>query len=302
MVALDHVQAHRLAVLNHLVDQRLQLGELVDVVAVRLGLALDRRRAVRVELEPHHLRLGAHPQVQPGLGLERLVDPAQVAAAVGGQVRARVGLLLPVAEQRAEHPRGLRVPRQLAERVHVRQADELPGLGPVPDVVAVPVGEQVGGGPVDQLEAAVGDPLPVVGGHALAHDPPGDRDELVVDVGDALGVDLRADTLDRVGATVGVNEPFEVGTHTASLAASRPGQAAPAVSGSGGSNARDLRTVNPVSWDDTTSGSAVVGSPGLRAHPPRWNTRSLPAASVECGSAQETGCFGSRRGGGHWKR
>ena len=64
VVALDHVQAHRLAVLHHLVDDRLELGELVDVVAVRLRLALDRRRAVGVHLEPHHLGLGARPQVQ----------------------------------------------------------------------------------------------------------------------------------------------------------------------------------------------------------------------------------------------
>ncbi len=200
VIALDHVQAHRPAVLHHLVDQRLELGELVDVVAVRLGLALDRRRAVRVELEPHHLWLGAHPQVQPGLGLERLVDPVQVAAAVRGQVAAGIHLLFPVPEQGAEDPGGLRIPGQLAERVHVRQPDELGRLRPVPDVLAVAVDEQVGRGAVDQLEAALGDPLPVVGGNALAHDPPGDRDELIVDVADALGVDLRPDALDSLGA------------------------------------------------------------------------------------------------------
>src|SRR5207248_10496955 len=33
----------------------LELAELVDVIAVRLGLALDGRRAVGVQLQPHHL-------------------------------------------------------------------------------------------------------------------------------------------------------------------------------------------------------------------------------------------------------
>jgi len=78
------------------------------------------------------------------------------------------------------------------------------------------VGEQVRGGAVDELEAAPGNPLPVVGRHALAHDPAGDRDELVVDVADALGINLCADALNRVGATIGGNEPFEVCAHGAS--------------------------------------------------------------------------------------
>ena len=47
VVALDHVEPHRLPVLDHLVDDRLKLRELVDVVAVRLRHALDGRRAVR---------------------------------------------------------------------------------------------------------------------------------------------------------------------------------------------------------------------------------------------------------------
>src|SRR5690349_1656509 len=36
VVPLNHVEAERLAVLDHLVDDRLELRELVDVVAVRL--------------------------------------------------------------------------------------------------------------------------------------------------------------------------------------------------------------------------------------------------------------------------
>ena len=216
VVTLDHVQAHRLPVLHDLVDERLELGELVDVVAVRLGLAVHGGRAVRLDLEPHHLRLGADPQMQPGLLLELLVDAPQVAAAVRGQVAARVRLLLAVAEQGAEHPRGLGIPRQLAEGLHVRQPDELGGLWPVADVVAVPVDEEIGRGPVDQLETALRHPLPVVRRCPLAHDPAGDRGELVVDVGDPLGVDLGADALDRFRSAIGGNKPLEVGGHSAS--------------------------------------------------------------------------------------
>ena len=47
VVALDHVEPELLPVLDHLVDDRLELGELVDVVAVGLGHALDRGRSVR---------------------------------------------------------------------------------------------------------------------------------------------------------------------------------------------------------------------------------------------------------------
>ena len=216
VVTLDHLQAHRLPVLHDLVDDRLELGELVDVVAVRLGLAVHRRRAVRLDLEPHHLRLGADPQVQPGLPLELFMDPAQVAAAVRGQEAARVGLFLPVAEQGAEHAGGLGIPRQLAERLHVRQPDQLGGLGPVADIVPVPVDEQVGRRAVDQLEAVLRHPLPVVGRGALAHDPAGDRGELVVDVADPLGVDLRPDALHCFGSAVGSEKPLEVGGHSAS--------------------------------------------------------------------------------------
>ena len=168
VVTLDHVQAHRLPVLHDLVDDRLELGELVDVVAVRLGLAVHRRRAVRLDLEPHHLRLGADPQVQPGLPLELLWIRRRLPRQ--SEVRKPPGRPPPpVAEQGAEHARGLGIPRQLAEGLHVRQPDELGGLGAVADVVAVPVDEQVGRRAVDQLEAVArhrsqwpGHPLPMI--------------------------------------------------------------------------------------------------------------------------------------------
>ena len=211
MVALDHVEPHRVAVLHHLVDDRLELRELVDVVAVRLGLAFHRRRAVGVGLQPHHLGLGAGPQVQPGLLGELVVDPSEVAAAVRRQERAAVDLLLAAPEQRAEDPRGLAIPGQHAEGLDVGDADELPGLRTVPDVVAETVDEQVGGRPVDELEALVGDRLPVLGRDALAHDAPGDGDELVVHVRHALGLDLPADLLDRIVTPGALHELLDVG-------------------------------------------------------------------------------------------
>ena len=89
VVALDHVEPERLPVLDHLVDDRLQLAELVDVVAVRLRDAADVGRAVRLQVQPHHLGLGAGAEMQPGRRLELGLDPLQVAAAVRGEERGR---------------------------------------------------------------------------------------------------------------------------------------------------------------------------------------------------------------------
>ena len=162
VVALDHVEAHRLAVLDHLVDDRLELGELVDVVAVGLGHALDRGRAVLGELEPHHLGLGAGAQVEPGRRLELGLHALEVAAAVRGEEAARVLALLAVAEAGAPDARDRGVPRERLERLRLGDADELGGLRPVADVVAVPVGEEVRRGAVDELEALARDRLPVL--------------------------------------------------------------------------------------------------------------------------------------------
>ena len=74
VVALDHVQAHGLAVLDHPVDERLEFGELVDVVAVRLGHALHGGLAIGVGLEPHHLGLGPGTQMEAGLLFEGRMD------------------------------------------------------------------------------------------------------------------------------------------------------------------------------------------------------------------------------------
>ena len=217
VVALDHVEPERLPVLDHLVDDRLELAELVDVVAVRLRDAADVGRAVLLQVQPHHLRLGACAKVEPGRLLELRLDPLQVAAAVGGEERRRVLLLLPVAEARAPDAGDLAVPGQHLERVGLGDPDELGRLGAVPDVVAVTVGEEVRGRAVDELEAFRRHALPVRGGNALAHDPAGDRDELVVDVGDSLGVDAAPDVGDELVAALCGDEAVEIGCHVGLL-------------------------------------------------------------------------------------
>ena len=90
VVALDHVEAQPAAVVDHPVDDRLQLRELVDVVAVGAGSSFHRRRPVGIGLEPHHLGLAPHPQVQSGIGGELLVQPAQVASTIRGEVAAGI--------------------------------------------------------------------------------------------------------------------------------------------------------------------------------------------------------------------
>ena len=171
------------------------------------------RLAVLVGLEPDHLGLEAGAQVHAGLLGERGLDQLEVVAAVGREVRAAVLEILAAAEAGAPDARDLRVPRQHLERVRLGQADELGGLGAVADVLAVAVDEEVGRRAVDELEALARHRLPVGRGHALAHDPARDRDELVVDVRHAGGVDLLAHLLDEVIAPRGTYEPFEVGRH-----------------------------------------------------------------------------------------
>src|SRR5262249_8940772 len=119
------------------------------------------------------------------------------------------------------------------------------------------ISEQVGGGPVDELEAPIGDPLPVVGGHPLAHDAASDRHELVVDIRNALGVDLRPNALDRLCAAVGAGESFEVCAHGTSWRepssgprlrrSAKGGALGRGVPSGAGARRNYLRTVNPVS-------------------------------------------------------
>ena len=106
-------------------DERLELGELVDVVAVRLGETLDGGLAVLIGLEPHHLGLATGPQVEAGLGLKLLVDAMEVAATVRGEECAGVDLFFPAPEQGAEDAGRLGVPGELAEGVGLGDAHQL---------------------------------------------------------------------------------------------------------------------------------------------------------------------------------
>ena len=98
VVALNHVEAHGLGILDHPHEDRPELLELVDVVAVGLGDAAV-GLAVRAALEPHHLGLGAVAHLHPVLGLELLVKDPQIAAAIGSQVPARILPLLRLRKQ-----------------------------------------------------------------------------------------------------------------------------------------------------------------------------------------------------------
>ena len=137
-------------------------------------------------------------------------DP-QIAAAIGSQVPARILPLLPVAEAGAEDARDALVPGQLHEGLGVGDADQLGCFRPVADVVGVAVGEEVGCRAVDELEAALGDLFPVIGGDALADDPPGDGNELIVDVGNAEIVDLGAHLPHQLVASLPVHMGFKIG-------------------------------------------------------------------------------------------
>ena len=141
--------------------------------------------------------------------LEFVVDTAQVAAAIGGEEAAGIDGFLAIAETGAEHPRDPLVPGQLHEGLRIGDADQFRRFRPVADVIAVAVGIQIGGGAVDQLKAAFGDGLPMVGGDALADDAPGHRDELVIDVGDPQLVDFLANLFNQIGPAVGIHMVVE---------------------------------------------------------------------------------------------
>src|SRR5208283_1555135 len=98
-----------------------------------------------------------------------------------------------------------------AKCVDVGQADQLARLGTVTDVVAPAVDEQIGRGAVDELESLPGDRLPVRGGDALSHDAAGDRYELVVDVGDPLGVYATPNLFDELLTALLGDEALEIG-------------------------------------------------------------------------------------------
>ncbi len=209
VVALDHVEAHLAAIFDDPQIDGSQALELVDVIAVRIRVAAV-RLAVLVLLQPHHLGLGAVPQLQPVVLLELLVDAAEIAAGVRREEGARLPALLAVAEQRAPEPRHALVPGELHEGLGLGNADQLGRFGAIAKIVAVPVEEEVHGGAVDELEALPRDALPMVGRDALAHDAAGDRHELQIEVLDAELVDLAADLFDKLLALRIVDEALDI--------------------------------------------------------------------------------------------
>jgi len=91
-----------------------------------------------------------------------------------------------------------------------RDADQLGGLGPVAEIVAAPVEEQIHGGAVDELEALLRHALPVVSRNALATDAAGDREELQIEIFNAELVDLFPDLLDQFLAARRLDEQLDV--------------------------------------------------------------------------------------------
>ena len=148
VVAVAHVEAERLAVLDDVEQHRAELLELVDVVAVGLGDALG-HLAVRGRLQPHHLGLDPDQELVAELLLELVGDPLEVLARVGVEQLAGLGVVAVAVDAR-----DALVPRQHRERVEVGDRRELGLLGAEADVVAVAVGEQVRGRAVDELVAA----------------------------------------------------------------------------------------------------------------------------------------------------
>src|SRR5581483_3963652 len=209
VVALDHVETHLAAIINDAEIDRTQALELIDVIAIRVGVAAG-RLAVSALLEPHHLGLGAVPQLEPVVFLELLMDAAEIAAGVSGEEGARLLALLAVAEQGAPQPRNALVPRELHEGLGLGDADQLGSLGAITEIFATAVDEEVHGGAIDELEALPRHALPVVGRDALAHDAAGDRHELEIEIVDSEFVDLAADLSNQLLALRVVYEALDV--------------------------------------------------------------------------------------------
>jgi hypothetical protein len=110
VVAVAHVEPHRLAVGDDVEDHRPQLLELVDVVAPGLGHALG-RVAVLGELQPHHLGLDPAQERVAELLLDLVRDPLQVLARVGVEQLAGLGVVAVAEPGRPAAPRTANVLR-----------------------------------------------------------------------------------------------------------------------------------------------------------------------------------------------
>ena len=190
VVAVAHVEAEPLAPVDHVEQHRTELLELVDVVAVGLGDALE-LGAVLGLLEPHRLGLDPDQELVAELLLEVVRDALEVLAAIGVEQLTGLGVVAV-----AVHASDAVVPRQHRERVEVRDGRELGLLGAEADVVAQAIGEQVGGRAVHELVALLGHLREERRHDTLAHHPPGDRHLLEEHVLDALGLDPLGDLLD----------------------------------------------------------------------------------------------------------
>jgi hypothetical protein len=190
VVAVGRVDSEPLAVVDDVEDDLAQLFELVDVVAPGLGQPDGVVRVVGL-LHPHHLGLDAAEERVAELLLDLVHDALQVLARVGLERIAGLGVVA-VAVDACDAV----VPRELRERVEVRDRGELGLLGAEADVRVSPVDEQVGGRAVDELVALLGDLLPLRRDDALAVDVAGDRDLLEEDVLDPALVDQAADPAD----------------------------------------------------------------------------------------------------------
>jgi hypothetical protein len=83
----------------------------------------------------------------------------------------------------------------------------------------VAVDEEIGGGPYTSWNPCTATEAQWSAGDSLPHDPARDRDELEVDVGDALVDDLPLDLLDEVVTAVLSGEALQRGGHQGSLLA-----------------------------------------------------------------------------------
>src|SRR5689334_8219137 len=111
MVAVAHVETELLAVLDDVEEDRTELLELMDVVAVRLRQAFGHLAVLRL-LEPHRLGLDADQELVAELLLELVRDPLEVLAAVGVEQISGLGVIAVAVD-----PRDALVPRQHRERV-----------------------------------------------------------------------------------------------------------------------------------------------------------------------------------------
>ena len=126
VIAVAHVEAERLAVLDHVEEHRTKLLELMDVVAVGLGRALG-RRAVLGALHPHHLGLDPDQEAVAQLSLELRRDALEVLARIGVEQLAGLGVVAV-----AVHARDARIPRQGAKVSRSATAASSDSSGPKP--------------------------------------------------------------------------------------------------------------------------------------------------------------------------